>query len=198
MLAAVEKKETLSETAVAVESVSASSIANKKHAQRQILKEMAQQKKFGLEKEEKKEEYQQSKQKDIEALRDPSTDEKTKKAHIKALRIKAVEEAMKEKTKNAAKSEPMAEEEAEDDFEEDDDELDPSSLVEAEMDENYEDTLVEVNIPGKNSSWTFKDVEVNIAGDDVLLPPTADGKVFCTICKGGPMQVATIPFNFFL
>ena len=148
----MEKKETLSETAVAVESVSASSIANKKHAQRQILKEMAQQKKFGLEKEEKKEEYQQSKQKDIEALRDPSTDEKTKKAHIKALRIKAVEEAMKEKTRNAAKSEPMAEEEAENDFEEDDDELDPSSLVEAEMDENYEDTLVEVNIPGKNSS----------------------------------------------
>ena len=152
MLAAVEKKETLSETAVVVESVSASSIANKKHAQRQILKEMAQQKKFGVEKEEKNEEYQQSKQKDIDALRDPSTDEKTKKAHIKALRIKAVEGAMKEKTRNAAKSEPMAEEEAENDFEEDDDELDPSSLVEAEMDENYEDTLVEVNIPGKNSS----------------------------------------------
>ena len=149
MLAAVEKKETLSETAVVIESVSASSIANKKHAQRQILKEMAQQKKFGLEKEEKNEEYQQSKQIDIEALRDPSTDEKTRKAHLKALRIKAVEEAMKEKSKNAAKAEPMKE----DDFEEEEeDDLDPSSLVEAEMDENYEDTLVEVNIPGKHSS----------------------------------------------
>ena len=38
---------------------------------------------------------------------------------------------------------------------------------------------------------------MNIAGDDVLLPPTAEGKVFCTICKGGPMQVATIPFKTF-
>ena len=32
---------------------------------------------------------------------------------------------------------------------------------------------------------------MNIAGDDVLLPPNAEGKVFCTICKGGPMQVTT-------
>ena len=53
------------------------------------------------------------------------------------------------KRKNAAKAEPMKE----DDFEEEEeDDLDPSSLVEAEMDENYEDTLVEVNIPGKDSS----------------------------------------------
>ena len=146
MLAAVEKKETLSETAVVPPSS-----ADRKQAQRQVLKEMAEQKKFVLEREEKKEdEYQESKRKDIEALRDPSTDEKTRKAHIKALRIKAVEEAMKEKTKNSAKSKPLAEEE--EDFEEEDDDLDPSSLVEAEMDENYEDTLVEVNIPGEHSN----------------------------------------------
>ena len=154
MLAAVEKKETLSER-VAVASVppsgparvptSASGPADKK----QVLKEMAEKKKLGLKRDEKKEEYEQSKRNNVEALRDPSTDEKTRKAHLKALRIKAVEEAMKEKSKNAAKAEPMKE----DDFEEEEeDDLDPSSLVEAEMDENYEDTLVEVNIPGKHSS----------------------------------------------
>ena len=178
MLAAVEKKETLSER-VAVASgppsgparvptsasgparvppsgsgparvpTSGSGRADKK----QVLKEMAEKKKLGLKRDEKKDEYEQSKRNNVEALRDPSTDEKTRKAHLKALRIKAVEEAMKEKSKNAAKAEPMKE----DDFEEEEeDDLDPSSLVEAEMDENYEDTLVEVNIPGKHSSWTFK------------------------------------------
>ena len=198
MLAAVEKKETLSER-VAVARVppsgparvppSGSGPADKK----QVLKEMDEKKKLGLKRDEKKEEYEQSKRNNVEALRDPSTDEKTRKAHLKALRIKAVEEAMKEKSKNAAKAEPMKE----DDFEEEEeDDLDPSSLVEAEMDENYEDTLVEVNIPGKHSSSTFLEekIEVKIAGDDVLMPPNADGKVFCTICKGGPMQVVTIPF----
>ena len=69
---------------------------------------------------------------------------------MKALRIKAVEEAMREKRRNIAKAEQaktevrMEEEEAikeEEDF-------DPSSLVETEIHENYEDTLVEVNIPG--------------------------------------------------
>ena len=197
-MAAVEKKETLSER-VAVASVppsgparvptSASGPADKK----QVLKEMAEKKKLGLKRDEKKDEYEQSKRNNVEALRDPSTDEKTRKAHLKALRIKAVEEAMKEKSKNAAKAEPVKE----DDFEEEEeDDLDPSSLVEAEMDENYEDTLVEVNIPGKHSRSTFLEekIEVKIAGDDVLMPPNADGKVFCTICKGGPMQVMTIPF----
>ena len=52
------------------------------------------------------------------------------------------------------KAEPLKEEDFE---EEEEDDLDPSSLVEAEMDENYEDTLVEVNIPGKHSSSTFKE-----------------------------------------
>ena len=151
---AVEKKETLSETVARVPP-SGTSAKDKK---RQILKEMAQKK--NLEREEKKDEQQHSKQK--EAFKDPSTDEKARKAHIKALRMKAVEEAMKEKSKNAAKSEPVKEENFE---EEDNDDLDPSSLVEAEMDENYEDTLVEVNIPGKHSqmnihSWTF---QVNIS-----------------------------------
>ena len=206
MLAAVEKKETLSER-VAVASVPPSGPARVPTSasgparvppsgpadKKQVLKEMAEKKKLGLKRDEKKEEYEQSKRNNVEALRDPSTDEKTRKAHLKALRIKAVEEAMKEKSKNAAKAGPMKE----DDFEEEEeDDLDPSSLVEAEMDENYEDTLVEVNIPGKHSSSTFLEekIEVKIAGDDVLMPPNADGKVFCTICKGGPMQVVTMPF----
>merc|ERR550519_80791 len=49
--------------------------------------------------------------------------------------------------------------------------FDPSMMVEAEM-----------------NDYSADDEEVNIPNDDTLLPPTADGKIYCTICNGGPMQ----------
>ena len=137
LMAALDEKESL-----AVVAGVHSGSADQKEAKRKVWKEMGQTQQKKLKKEEERDGHQQqSKQKNIEALSDPSTDEKTKKACMKALRVKAVEEAMREKTNNSGKSEPPAEEE---------EDFDPSSLVEAEMDENYEDTLVEVNIPGKN------------------------------------------------
>ena len=169
MMAAVGKKETLSEkVAPNVNSNSSANnvlnknanriLSNQKEAKRQVLKEMAQRKRLSLEKEEKKKnENKQIRQKEVQLPHELTPDEKAKKAHLKALRIKAVEEAMREKRKNLAKVqqaktevrvEQAIKEEEENIKEEEEEDFDPSSLVETEIHENYEDTLVEVNIPG--------------------------------------------------
>ena len=58
---------------------------------------------------------------------------------------------MREKRRNIAKAEQAKTEvrmEEEAIKEEEEEDFDPSSLVKTEIHENYEDTLVEVNIPG--------------------------------------------------
>ena len=95
---------------------------------------------------------------------------KDKKAMMKALRMKAVNEAMAAKTKNTSLEEQVVNKLLEPmDTSGEEEYFDPSSLVEAEMSEMNDD-------------------EVNIPNDEALLKPMADGRVFCTICKGGPMQ----------
>ena len=63
--------------------------------------------------------------------------------------MRVEEEAIKEE-ENIKEEEAIKEEEEED--------FDPSTMVETEIHENYEDTLVEVNIPGGLRSLFFENI----------------------------------------
>merc|ERR1719509_603746 len=101
--------------------------------------------------------------------------EKSKKEKIRELRRKALQESLeaKERKEKEKRNEDAKNESVDDEVlnnvvksynEQEEEEFDPSDLVEADMQEP-------------------DDEEVIIPND-----PLPDGKVFCTICKGGPMQ----------
>jgi len=105
--------------------------------------------------------------------------EKSKKEKIRELRRKALQESLEAKERKEKEKRNEDAKESVDDVVlnnvvksyngQEEEEFDPSDLVEADMKEPDNE-------------------EVNIPNDDTLLNPTPDGKVFCTICKGGPMQ----------